>query len=222
MRRAHRGRVGLPALLEDHASFGLGLLELHHADGDPRWLAAADVHAARIRAAFVDDDGHPTTVARDGDANGPLRVAPRSVVDGPQPSDALAAAELVWRVARRTGDADAEAWARGVVAPLAEGAAKHPQALASALYLLDVMRAPPREVAVTGPDEVGGADLWEAVASVPLDGWVVQRAPAPDDGPLVEGRTTVEGRAAAWVCEGFACRLPLTDPDALGGALLVG
>ncbi len=222
-RRAHAGRVGLPALLEDHASFGLALLELHHADGDPRWLAAADVHADRIWAAFRDEDGHPTSVAQDArDADGPLRVAPRSVVDGPQPSDALAAAELVWRVARRTGDGDREAWARGVVAPLADGAAKHPQALASALYLLDVMRAPPREVAVTGPDDAGGAELWAAVAARPLDGWIVQRAPTPDDGPLTQGRTTVDGRAAAWVCEGFACRLPLTDPDDLGGALLVG
>jgi hypothetical protein len=33
--------------------------------------------------------------------------------------------------------------------------------------------------------------------------------------PLLEGRTLVDGRPTAYVCEHFACRLPVTDPEAL-------
>jgi uncharacterized protein YyaL (SSP411 family) len=33
---------------------------------------------------------------------------------------------------------------------------------------------------------------------------------------LFEGRTTLGGRSAAYVCEDFVCRLPVTDAAALG------
>jgi uncharacterized protein YyaL (SSP411 family) len=45
---------------------------------------------------------------------------------------------------------------------------------------------------------------------------VVAAEEARADIPLLEGRTAVDGRPAAYVCRGFVCERPVTDPAALG------
>ena len=98
---------------------------------------------------------------------------------------------------------------------------RHPQAFGHLLQALDFYLAPRREVALAG-DPAGVA----ALAARRARGAAARtscspagRATAPTAVPLLEGRTPVDGRAAAYVCERFACRTPVTEPDELRALL---
>ena len=48
---------------------------------------------------------------------------------------------------------------------------------------------------------------------------VVLAGGPPAGVPLLQGREPVEGRAAAYVCERFACLRPVTEPEELEALL---
>jgi len=76
---------------------------------------------------------------------------------------------------------------------------------------LDLWLSPPRELAIVG-------DVASPVARAALTPFaprtVVAVGPA-DDVPLLAGKTLVDGETAVYVCERFACRAPVTDPEEL-------
>jgi uncharacterized protein YyaL (SSP411 family) len=86
-----------------------------------------------------------------------------------------------------------------------------PSAFGWALCALDLHLSSSRELAI-----VGGAE--SEVARAALRGLdpnaVVAFGPA-EDVPLLAGKSLIGGRPAVYVCERFACRAPVTDPQDL-------
>jgi uncharacterized protein YyaL (SSP411 family) len=94
---------------------------------------------------------------------------------------------------------------------LHELAGQHPQAFGHLLQALDFHLAPVKEVALVGEDL---APL-ERVVRGAFRPHLVLAGGAADGVPLLRDRPPVDGHAAAYVCERFACKAPVTEPGEL-------
>ena len=209
------GEAKIEAYLEDHAFLLQALLALYEATFDPRWFHEARALADTIIERFSDPEhgGFFTTTA-----DQPLGFARRKdLEDSPIPSGNSAAALGLLRLGRMTGDPRYATAAQRGLKLLAPLAARHPLAFGHALQALDFALSPVREVAITGDGPA--ADALAAVVRSAFAPRVVLAGGPPHDVALLDGRTEVDGRAAAYVCEHFTCQAPVTTPDALAAAL---
>ena len=212
------GSASIPAYLEDHAYLLQALLVLYEASFDERWYVEAVAIADTMIERFGDPEhgGFFTTAAEV-----PHLVGRRKDLDDtPIASGNSAAALGLLRLARLSGEPTYERWATGVLALHAQIAVRHPTAFGQLLQALDLHLATPIEVAIVGAGPLTGAlrtryrphAVLAGTDNDTTDGTAV---------PLLRERTTVGGLQAAYVCERFACQLPVTGVDALE-ALLKG
>ncbi|HJZ62603.1 MAG TPA: thioredoxin domain-containing protein [Miltoncostaeaceae bacterium] len=209
--------------LDDHADLAHGLLVLYEATFEPRWLAAARDLARRMVDLFADPEGEGFFYAgSDAEA---LVARTRDVEDHPTPGGNSQAAWALLRIAALTGEDDLEERAAGALRLVGAEMARFPQAFGTALVALDFLTSPRREVAIVGAAGEARTRALVDVAREAAGPAAVIAAGDPADGvaaeaaPLLAGRPTVEGAPAAYVCERFACRVPVTDPDELRAAL---
>ena len=203
------GHGKLNAYLEDHAFLVEALLTLYEASFEPRWFQEARALADTMIARFADDENGGFFETSDDHEK--LLARRKDLEDHPIPSGNASAAYGLLRLAALTGEHAYEERGVSVLRLMHELSVKHPQAFGHLLQALDFHLARVKEVALVG-DEIR-----------PLER-VVRRAFRPhlvlaggerNGVPLLEGREPVDGRAAAYVCEQFSCRAPVTEPEEL-------
>jgi uncharacterized protein YyaL (SSP411 family) len=215
LRTYNRGEARLNAYLEDHAYLVEALLDLCEATFEERWyLAAREVADAMIERFADPEHGGFFTTSSDHEE---LIARRKDIEDHPAPSGNSSAAHGLLRLAALSGERAYEDHAVGVLRLLAEPARTHPTALAYVLSALDMHVSPTREVALIAAE---GADSLDELAAVVRGRFrphvVLAGGPEGSAAPeLLEGRTPLEGRPAAYVCEGFACKMPVTAPEQL-------
>jgi uncharacterized protein YyaL (SSP411 family) len=198
------------AVAEDYAALLGAYLTLAEVD-DVAWLAHARECADDLFRLFHDDDGGFFTTGSDAEA---LIVRPQDFFDNATPSENSLAADALLRLAALTGDHALEEDPRRVLTRLAPVLGEHPGGFAFLLGAFERAITAPIEVALVGRDDALRAEVFGRLlpASVAVEA-------APGEGaeltPLLEGRELVDGRPTAYVCEQFACRLPVTTPEAL-------
>ncbi len=215
LRTYNRDQAKLPAYLEDHAFLVEALLTLYEASFEPRWFGEARRLADTMIERFADAErGGFYSTASDHE---PLIARRKELEDAPIPSGGSAAAYALLRLAALTGEYAYEEAASGALRLLHEVAPEHPGAFGHLLQALDFQLATVREIALVGE----GTELLERVVRRTFRPHIVLAGGPPGDVPLLAGRQPVDGRAAAYVCERFACRRPITGAAELE-ALLSG
>jgi len=191
--------------LEDYADVAYGLMELHVATGEPRFLRESHRLAMLAVELFADAAGGGFFQApNDGE---PLVARKKELEDHPTPSGNAMLAYVLLRLARIWGDDELERRAVSVLRLVRDVIARAPSAFGFMLVALDQYLAPHREIAIVGPRDAPVAVAALELAS-PTD--VIAFGPASDV-PLLSGRTEVDGRPAVYLCEQFACRAPVTE-----------
>ena len=203
------GDARLLGYLEDHGFLLEALISLYEASFEPRFFHAARELADATIGRFADEQrGGFFETAHDHEA---LVARRKDLEDTPIPAGNSSVAYGLLRLAALTGEAAYEERAVGVLTLLHEIAGRHPLAFGHLLQALDFHMAAVREVALVGPDR---APL-ERVVRGAFRPHLVLAGGEADGVPLLEGREPVDGRAAAYVCERFACRAPVTEPEEL-------
>jgi len=213
------GRARHAGTLEDHACLAEGLLALHEATANERWFSAARDLAETILAHFADPDGGFFDTADDAER---LVARPRSVEDNALPSGNAIAILVLLRLAALTGEGHYADAAEGALGLVGEAPARYPTAFAQWLVALDWRAGPVDEIALVGAlDDPRIGRLLDVARAGYRPRQVVAIAPEPASSavPLLQGRFALRGMPTAFVCRGFACRQPVTEPEALAALL---
>ncbi|MEO3976072.1 thioredoxin domain-containing protein [Streptomyces sp. CAU 1734] len=217
-RLARTSRDGLAGansgVLEDYADVAEGFLALAGVTGEGVWLEFAGLLLDMVIDRFAGGDGTFFDTAHDAER---LIRRPQDPTDNAAPSGWTAAAGALLSYAAHTGSEAHRTAAEGALGVVKALGPRAPRFIGWGLAVAEALLDGPREIAVVG---AGGdpavRELHRTALLAGAPGAVVA-AGTPDSGefPLLRDRTLVEGRAAAYVCRGFVCRMPVTDPDTL-------
>jgi uncharacterized protein len=215
LRRASRdGVVGEAAgVLEDYGCLAEGLLALHQATADPRWLTEATglLDTALTHFTDADADGAFHDTADDADA---LVWRPSDPSDNVTPSGASATASALLTASALVGPDRAGVYRANAEAAVARAgllAERAPRFAGHWLSVAEALVSGPLQVAIVGEpgDDRRTALLETATRKAP--GGAVILAGRPDEAPLLADRPLVEGLPAAYVCHGYVCDRPVTE-----------
>jgi uncharacterized protein YyaL (SSP411 family) len=200
-----------------------GLVALYEATFQTRWLVEAASLAELVLDLFWDEgdelfydtpSDHEELVAR-----------PRDVYDSAAPSGTSVATDVLLRLSLLLERDDYRARAEAALDSLSGGMERLPGAFGRLLAALDFHLSRSREVIIVG--DLASPDtqtLVDVIYSSYLPNKVIAgRAPEDEEAagfvPLLADRPMRNGRPTAYVCEGYACKSPTSDPEELARQL---
>jgi len=222
LRRSYRdGPADIAGFAEDYAFYIQGLLDLYETSFDSQWLQLAEQLQVTQDRLFWDDKNGGYFTSTGDDPNILLRM--REDNDNAEPAASSIAARNLLRLAQ-IRDAK-ELRTRGQKTIEAFSAALHhfPSALPQMLVALDFSLTKPKQIIVAGePDATDTRELLDEVRRHYLPNTIVLLADGGAGQEFLAGKLEevkemkpIDGKAAAYVCENFTCKAPVTSPEEL-------
>ncbi len=225
LHRYRDGEAAIEAHLDDYAFFVWGLIELYEASFDPLYFKeATDLTNTMLHHYWDPIKGGLFFTPDDGED---LIIRKKELYDGAVPSGNSVALMDLLKLAHLTGKTDLEQKASELVKAFSGQVAQAPLAYTQFLCGLDFALGPTKELLLIGQE--GAADTKRMIHTA-FSGFhprmVVLLKPTNRGKTLIDSlapfaanNPAVEGRATAYLCEGFVCHSPTTDPDELAKML---
>lgn len=219
-RRFRDGEAKYPAGLDDHSFFIQGLLDLYLATHELSRLQQAIELTEKQLAEFTDEQGGFYDTPKSADLLARLKEA----YDGAEPSGNSVAALNFLRLATLTNNQEWAAIANKSIGSFAAILAKYPPAMPLMLSAMDLQKDKPRQIVIAGTKgEPDTEALLRVVHSRFLPNTILMLA---DGGanqeflekelPFLKTVTRIDGKASAYVCEDFTCKMPVNTAHELG------
>lgn len=217
LRRYRDGEARFEANLEDYALFVQGLIDLYEASFDQTYLQHALLFTDRQIQLFFDRDNGGFFDTSGNDKTVIIRT--KEWYDGAEPSGNGVALLNLLRLAHLTGRPEYDALARKTLTFFGRRMIESPHAMPQFLIALDFYRSTPKEIVVAGPaDDPRTSALLDEIHTHFLPNKVLLLAEGGDRQskleaviPFLRGKEMIDGQPAVYVCEQYACQLPVTD-----------
>ena len=209
------GSARIAGFLEDHASLGLGAIGLYQLTFDRRWLDHARTLGDQILSLFWDETTQAFfDTAADAEQ---LVTRPRDVTDNAMPSGTSLAIDLLFTLGDYFAERGYTDKATHMLETVAEPMARYPTAFGHALGAADMAVRGAIEVAIVGsPSDDRVAGLLDVVVGKYVPSLLLAGGDAQGIAILHD---RMRDEPTAFVCHGYACDAPTTDPAELRSQL---
>jgi uncharacterized protein YyaL (SSP411 family) len=220
--RSYReGRSNIEGFADDYAMLINGLLDLYEASFDVAWLKlASDLQATQDRLFFDEKHGGYFNSSGRDDS---VFVRMKDDNDGAEPSANSVAALNLLRLSQIYDDPKLAERAKKTIDAFVTVLSQFPSGMPQMLVAVQNSLGKPRQIVIAGKkDSAETQALLKEVHRHFLPNTIVILADGGEGqknlgekNEAIRAMSSVDGKSAAYVCENFTCKAPVTDPKAL-------
>ncbi len=217
LHRYRDGQADIGGNVDDYAFMIWGLIELYESTFDVNYLQTAISLNSDLIKHFWDDKGGGFYFTPDDGES--LIVRQKEIYDGAIPSGNSVAMLNLLRLGRMTGNSDFEEKAATIGRAFSNGVKQFPGAFTQLMVALDFAIGPSYEVVIVGNSQSEDTKaMLNTLGRQFVPNKVVLLRPTEKESPDViriaeftKNQSSLGGKATAYVCLNYVCKLPTTD-----------